>query len=141
MIRNSVKLSAHALLALLALVACATLAAPLAAQDSKPDTAKVDITGAWSFTVQSPAGTGNPSVIFKQQGDSISGTYRSQALGNHDFKGTLKAGKIQFAFDAESGGQAFVMAFSGTVDSKTSMKGSIDFSGMATGAFSGLKQP
>lgn len=116
-------------------------AAPLGAQASKPDSAKVDISGNWTFTVQSPAGTGTPSVVFKQKGDSISGTYKSQALGTHDFTGTLKDGKIQFAFDAESGGQQFTMAFTGTVESKLSMKGSIDFSGMATGQFAGTKAP
>jgi hypothetical protein len=122
------------------LMLAALSAAPLAAQ-AKPDSAKIDITGTWTFTVESPAGTGTPTVEFKQKGDSISGTYKSVALGTRTFTGTLKAGKIEFSFPAESGGQQFVMAFSGTMLSPTSMKGSIDFSGMATGSFDGGKKP
>lgn len=112
------------------------IAAPLVAQD-KP---KIDVTGTWAFTVQSPAGTGSPSVTFKQAGDTLTGEYKSNALGTHGFKGTLKDGKISFAFDAESGGQQFTMSFTGTVDDKDNMKGSIDFSGMATGSFTGKRQ-
>ena len=116
------------------------IAEPAHAQAAAKSDAKVDITGKWSFTVESPAGTGTPTVTFKQKGDSISGRYSSQALGEHDFTGTLKDGKIRFGFDAESGGQAFVMAFDGTLDGADAMKGSIDFSGMATGSFAGKRQ-
>jgi hypothetical protein len=118
-------------------IALAVISAGAAAQD-KP---KIDITGTWTFTVQSPAGTGTPTVVFKQGGDTLTGTYRSQALGTHDFKGTLKDGKISFAFNAESGGTAFTMQFTGTVADKDNMKGDIDFSGMAQGSFSGKRAP
>lgn len=121
---------------MLALVCAAALPAALRAQGD----AKLDVTGKWSFTVESPAGTGTPTVTFTQKGDSISGRYSSQALGEKDFTGTLKAGKIEFSFPAESGGQAFVMAFSGTMDGADAMKGAIDFSGLATGSFAGKRQ-
>jgi hypothetical protein len=120
-------------------LASVLLAAPLAAQDSRPSAAKIDITGNWAFSVISPAGQGTPTVVFKQKGDSISGTYKSNALGTKEFIGTLKEGKIAFEFPAESGGQQFMMSFSGTVDDKDNMKGSIDFSGMATGSFTGKR--
>jgi hypothetical protein len=106
---------------------------------AKPDTTKIDITGKWAFSVQSDVGTGTPTVTFVQKGDSISGRYSSQALGEHDFVGTYKAGKIAFSFTAEAGGQAFSMSFAGAVDDKDSMSGSIDFAGMATGTFSGKR--
>jgi hypothetical protein len=126
----------------LALIASISLAASAGAQgDAKPDDKRVDITGKWSFTVQSPAGTGTPTVTFKQKADTISGTYISNALGERTFNGWLKDGAIKFAFEAESGGQAFLMSFSGTLDGKDAMKGTIDFSGMATGSFTGKRQP
>jgi hypothetical protein len=121
------------------IVVLAVLALPLtaAAQDEK----KVDITGRWAFTVTSDVGSGTPTVTFKQAGDSISGRYSSQALGERDFTGTLKDGKIVFSFTAESGGQAFTMSFAGEMDGKDAMKGSIDFSGFATGTFAGKRLP
>jgi hypothetical protein len=121
----------------LSLVLAALVASPLRAQDAK----KIDLTGTWNFTVQSPAGTGTPTVSFKQGGDTLTGTYRSQALGTHEFKGTFKDGKIAFAFNAESGGTQFLMAFTGTVTDSDTMKGDIDFSGMASGSFTGKRQP
>lgn len=122
---------------LLVALLCATiLPASLRAQGDK----KFDITGKWSFTVESPAGTGTPTVTFTQKGDSISGHYISQALGDHPFTGTLTGGKIEFSFPAESGGQQFIMAFSGVMDGADAMKGAIDFSGMATGGFAGKRQ-
>lgn len=121
-----------AIAATLAAVVLAGLPARTNAQEPK----KADITGRWSFSVQSEAGTGTPTVTFKQAGDSISGRYSSQALGERDFAGTLKDGKIEFGFSAEVQGQQFSMSFSGTYDGADSMTGSIDFGGMATGTFS-----
>ena len=121
---------------MLALLCAAVLPASLHTQSGT----QVDVTGKWSFKVESPNGIGTPTVTFKQTGDSISGRYSSQALGEKDFTGMLKDGKIRFSFDAESGGQAFTMMFDGALEGANAMKGSIDFSGMATGAFSGKRQ-
>jgi hypothetical protein len=99
-----------------------------------------DVTGKWTFTVQSEMGSGTPTVSFTQKGDSLAGRYSSQALGEHDFTGTLKDGKIAFGFTAEVQGQQFSMSFSGTMDGVDAMKGSVDFGGMATGTFSGKRQ-
>lgn len=102
--------------------------------------AKPDFTGKWAFTVQTDAGSGTPTVTFKQQGDSISGHYSSQVLGERDFRGMFKDGKIAFAFSAEVEGQQFTMSFSGAMDGPDAMKGSVDLGGMATGTFSGKRQ-
>ena len=122
----------------LALLAVTSITRPnsvLAQGDAKPD-----ITGKWAFTVQTDAGSGTPTVTFKQHGDSISGHYSSQVLGERDFKGTFKDGKISFAFSADVEGQQFSMSFSGTMDGPDAMKGSVDLGGMATGTFSGKRQ-
>jgi hypothetical protein len=107
---------------------------------AQADAKKIDLVGKWSFNVQSDVGSGTPTVTFSsQKGDSISGRYSSQGLGEHDFVGTYKDGKIAFGFTAEAGGQAFSMSFAGTVDNVDEMKGSIDFAGMATGTFYGKR--
>jgi len=113
-----------------------TAATSLAAQTP----AAPDITGKWAFTVNTDAGSGTPTVTFTQKGDSLSGHYSSQVLGEHDFKGTLKDGKVAFAFSADVEGQQFTMSFSGTMDGADGMKGSVDLGGMATGTFTGKRQ-
>jgi hypothetical protein len=109
------------------------------AQDAKP----VDLTGKWQFTVQSEAGSGTPLVTITQKGDSLTGRYSSSALGERDFKGTVKDGKFEFSFGAESGGMSFTMNFAGKVDGPDAISGAIDFSGYGEGTFSGkrIKQP
>src|SRR3954469_2496571 len=68
--------------------------------------AKADVTGKWLFNVTTDAGTGTPTVTFKQQGDSLTGHYSSQTLGEADLKGTVKDGKINFAFRVEVQGNS-----------------------------------
>ena len=36
---------------------------------------KVDVTGVWIFSVESPAGKSNPTLIFKQDGEKLTGQY------------------------------------------------------------------
>ena len=101
---------------------------------AKPDTSRIDVTGKWNFSIETPV-QGTPTVTFTVKGDSIKGQYISQALGTHDFVGTIKGRTLTFSFPAESGGQSFVMAFTAKVGDADSMSGTIDFSGMADGTF------
>ena len=101
---------------------------------------KLNITGKWVFDVQTDAGTGTPTVTFKQDGEKITGHYSSQTLGEADLTGTLKGQALTFNFNADLQGQAVPVTYTATVDSATTMKGKIDIGGQATGTFTGKKQ-
>jgi hypothetical protein len=101
---------------------------------------KIDVTGKWVFSVTTDAGTGTPAVTLKQQGDSLTGHYSSQALGEADLKGTVKDRKIHFTFRIELQGTPLVVTYAGTVESNDAMKGTIDIGGAATGTFT-AKRP
>ena len=101
---------------------------------------KLNITGKWVFEVQTDAGTGTPTVTFKQEGEKVSGHYSSQTLGEADFTGTLKGQALTFNFNADLQGQAVPVTYTATVDSASTMKGTIDIGGAATGTFTGKKQ-
>ena len=103
--------------------------------------AKIDVTGKWTFTVETSAGTGTPTVTLTQKGDSVSGHYSSQALGERSIKGTVKDNKITFSFGSEVQGQAFTVTYTGTVESADSMKGTVDLGGVGSGSFTAKKQP
>src|SRR3954468_18018926 len=92
------------------------MALAAAAQPDTPAKRAIDLTGKWTFTTQSSYGTSTPAVSFTQKGDSLKGQYQSATLGNRDFTGTIKDGKFSFGFDAEMGGQAFSMSFTGKVE-------------------------
>jgi len=110
---------------------------PAAAQT---EGAKIDVTGKWLFNVTTAAGAGAPTVALKQQGDSLTGHYSSQTLGEADLKGTVKDGKISFRFRVDAQGTTLDVTYAGTVESKDSMKGTVDLGGMATGTFTAKRQ-
>jgi hypothetical protein len=102
--------------------------------------AKVDITGKWIFTVQTDAGTGTPTVTFKQDGEKVTGHYSSQTLGEADLTGTVKGDKLHFTFTADLQGQAAPVTYDATIEGKDGMKGTIDIAGLAGGTFTGKRQ-
>ena len=116
-----------------ALVACVSWT--LAAQG-----AKIDLTGKWTFTVQTDAGTGEPTVTLKQDGEKLTGHYSSQVLGEADLTGTVKGQKIEFAFTADAQGTKLEVKYSGTVESKDALKGTLDLGGLGSGTFTAKRQ-
>ncbi|HWX53263.1 MAG TPA: hypothetical protein VN176_01595 [Verrucomicrobiae bacterium] len=115
------------------LIASIVMAAPAA---NAADTANVN--GEWNLTVESPNGTGTPSVIFKQDGETLTGTYKGR-FGESPLKGTIKGQDIQFSVTISPQGQDIVIEYSGTVDGDT-MKGKAKFGDMGEGAFTGKKK-
>src|SRR5262245_3100082 len=88
---------------------------------------KVDVTGKWIFTVTTDAGSGAPTVTFKQAGDSLTGHYSSQLFGEVDFKGTVKDQQVNFSFSSSVEGTSVTVSYSGTVEAADAMKGKVDF--------------
>ena len=124
--------------AALGLAMIPTAAARAQASGAKADTSRIDVTGKWNFNIETPV-QGSPTVTFTVKGDSLKGQYISNALGTHDFVGTIKGRTLTFSFPAESGGQRFDMSFTAKVQDAESMSGTIDFSGMADGTFTARK--
>jgi len=127
---------ARALLSAVFVLSIAVMPSTVAAQQDST----VDVTGKWLFTVTTDAGTGTPSVTLKQHGDSLTGHYSSQLLGEAELKGTIKNRKFSFSFRTEVQGTAIAVTYSGTVESKDSLKGSVDLGGAASGTFTAKRQ-
>ena len=119
-------------------IAAACLGGAAAVQTQAP--AKIDLTGVWAFEVQTEAGTGTPTVTFKQDGEKLTGHYSSALLGEADLQGTVKGQVIQFAFTASVQGNAVELTFSGTVEDNNSMKGKVSFGGLGEGTFTGRRK-
>jgi len=115
--------------------AAASSSAPAAAPASSGD--KVDVTGSWNVTVETEAGSGNPSFTFKQEGEKLTGKYKG-AFGEADLTGTVKGDKIEFSFKV-SGQLEGTITYTGTTDGKT-MKGKLSLAGLGEGTFTGKKQ-
>ena len=97
-----------------------SIAAVAAAQ-----TAKVDVSGVWIFSVESAAGSSSPTVTFKQEGEKITGHYSSQLVGEAPLVGTVKDQAIEFTITGEVQGTPLVLKYTGTIENKDSMKGKL----------------
>ncbi len=98
-----------------------------------------DVTGKWIFQVDTDAGSGSPTFVFKQTGEKLTGTY-SGLFGTAELTGSVKGDDIEFSFEAGAAGQNAKIVYKGKIESATRMKGSADLGGMGSGAWSGTKQ-
>jgi hypothetical protein len=112
----------------------------LAAHQSPSQTNKVDVTGVWIFTVESQAGKSTPTITFKQEGEKLTGQYSSQLMGQADLTGTVKGQSIEFVVSANVQGTAIALKYTGSVDSKDSMKGTLSAGDFGDGTFTGARK-
>jgi hypothetical protein len=116
------------------------LVVALAPMRGAAQTAKFDVSGKWLFNVQTDAGTGTPTVTLKQDGEKLTGHYSSAILGEADLTGSVKANEIKFSFSADAQGTSLQVSYTGTIEDKDSMKGSVDLGGLAQGTFTAKRQ-
>ena len=100
------------------LVAMVVLAVtPILAQDTAKEK-KVDVTGVWEMTVESPQGSMTITATYKQEGETLTGTHVSE-MGEAPLKGTVKGVDIAYTLTIDMGGQQFTIAHTGKVDGDT----------------------
>jgi hypothetical protein len=121
------------------LLAAALLALSVASM-ARAGQAKVDVTGKWLFTVTTGAGNGTPTVTLNQAGEKLTGHYSSSQLGEADLTGTVKANTVTFTFAVEVQGTHLDVTYSGTIENKDSMKGTLNLGGLGEGTFTAKRQ-
>lgn len=119
-------------------IAFLCLVGATAAQTQAP--AKIDVTGAWAFEVQTQAGTGTPQVTFKQDGEKLTGHYSSSLLGEADLTGTVKGQAIEFSMTVNVQGNSLSVTYAGTIEDTNTMKGKVNFAGLGEGTFTGKRK-
>ena len=98
-----------------------------------------DVSGNWEFKVDTSAGSGSPSFVFKQDGEKLTGTY-SGLFGKADLTGTVKGDQVDFKFNFSYSGQSGVAHYTGTIESATKMSGKVEFGDLGEGTWTGTKQ-
>jgi hypothetical protein len=109
--------------------------APVSASTAKSGSANV--TGTWNLKIDSPNGPATPSAVLKQDGETLTGTYKGRR-GDTPLTGTVKGNEIKFSFKVNPQGQDIVVEYAGTVDAN-SMKGTVKFGEMGEAPFTGKK--
>ena len=100
---------------------------------------KIDVTGKWTFQVETSAGGGTPTFTFKQDGEKLTGHYSGQ-LGEADLTGSVKGQDITMAFGVDVQGLHIDCTYAGTIESKDAMKGTVKLAGLGEGTFTGKRQ-
>jgi hypothetical protein len=111
----------------------------LAAASAGAGQAKTDLTGKWTFNVETGAGSGTPTITLKQDGEKLTGHYSGQ-LGEADLTGTIKGQEFTFKFTVDAQGNNLECTYKGTAESKDSLKGTMNIAGLADGTFTAKKQ-
>ena len=102
--------------------------------------AKIDVTGTWVFTVQSDAGTSTPTVTFKQDGQKLTGHYSSMLLGEAELTGAVKEQTIEFTVRADVQGMPVELKYIGTLEEKDAMKGTLSAGALGGGTFTAKRK-
>ena len=90
-------------------------------------TGAANITGTWNFSVDlDSGGHGDPTFVFKQEGDKLSGTYNGP-LGEFKVTGTVTDNKAVFGFEFDNEGATHKATYRGTIESPKKMTGTVEF--------------
>jgi hypothetical protein len=123
-----------------AMMVAAVLATLRASAMAAQDASRIDVTGTWTFQVETSAGGGMPTVTFKQDGDKLTGHYSSAQLGEVDLTGTVKGKDISFSFATDVQGLHIDVTYAGTIESKDAMKGKVQLGDVGNGTFTARRQ-
>jgi hypothetical protein len=104
----------------------------LALLTAAPAFAQTNVTGDWDVTITSPQGPNTSLVSFKQEGDKVSGMFKSPA-GELPFSGgTMTGNELKFVFTINTQGMELPITLTGKLEGAT-MVGKADFGGFAEG--------
>jgi hypothetical protein len=97
-----------------------------------------NVSGNWKLTLETPNGAANPSLVLKQEGEKLTGTYKGR-FGEFPLEGAVKGKEIKFTVKVNAQGQELLLEYAGAVEGDT-MKGKVKFGDMGEADFSGKKE-
>lgn len=115
----------------------ATAVALLAFGATSAFAADVNVTGEWTMTVETQAGSGTPTFSLKQEGNAVTGQYKGQ-LGEAPVTGTVSGNEVTLKYSINAQGADLTVTYTGTVEGDT-MKGKVSLGDFGDGTFTGKK--
>jgi hypothetical protein len=97
-----------------------------------------DLTGTWILQVDTSAGSGSPTFTFKQNGETLEGTYEG-TFGKANVTGTVSGNKATWSFTADAQGTELNIQYNATVE-KDTMKGTVTLGELGEGTFTGKRK-
>jgi hypothetical protein len=121
----------------------ATRAKAANAKETPKDTsaaAKVDLTGTYNVSVETPNINATPTVVLKQDGEKLTGDYVSAQYGKFPLTGTVKGDDVSFAFAMNVEGNGLNVTYTGKADKDGGIKGSVTYGDLMSGTFTATKK-
>jgi hypothetical protein len=115
-----------------------TIAAFLLAASTPVGAQSTNVSGNWKLTFETPNGPASPSLVLKQEGEKLTGTYKGR-FGESPLEGAVKGKEIKFTVKVNAQGQEIQLEYAGTVEGVT-MKGKVKFGDQGEADFSGKKE-
>ena len=115
-----------------------TAARTAAPAESPAGTSPVDVSGTWALQVIIESATRTPTVVLKQDGQKLSGTYKSQ-IGEAPITGQIKDKEFSFQLTLTFEGTPVTIVYTGAVE-ENAMKGRVVAGDVASGTFTGKRQ-
>ena len=109
----------------------AVFAVSLVALLAAPAAAQINLTGDWDMTIESPQGTNTVRVTLTQDGENVSGLFKSQ-FGELPVTGALTGADLNIAFSLPIQGQSVDIVMTGKVEGPT-LAGKVQFGGFGEG--------
>ena len=119
--------------------AATSLTALLGAAAHAADAPDAHVGGNWAMTVQSAMGTTTPSIVLKQDGKKLTGTYKGR-MGEAPLTGTVSGSHVELDIPMHVMGQDMLLTYKGVVTGET-MAGETQMGTMGKGAFTGKHLP
>ena len=101
--------------------------------------AQTNLSSAWTFTVDLNGSITYPAVTLVQDGETLTGHYSSEGLGENDITGTVDGSEIKIMFTADLQGMPVDVLYTGTIDAEGMISGTLDLGGLAQGTFTAVK--
>jgi hypothetical protein len=90
----------------------------------------INLTGKWQMTLEMEVGNASPVLVFKQDGEKLTGTYTGR-YGEYGLVGKIDGRKLEFVVTINAEGTETRMNFTGELaQAGDLMKGNADLGGM-----------
>jgi hypothetical protein len=94
-----------------------------------------DVAGNWSMNIEGPQGPMESAVVFKQSGDTLTGTVTNEMFGSSKLDGNVKGDTVRFGFTIDAGGQSIALSAGAFIKDKDLIEGQLIAEGMGNFPF------
>ena len=102
--------------------------------------AETVLTGSWTVDNDIAGNTSTAPVVFKQEGNKLTGVIKMPEGKELAISGEIKDQKVSWKYDTEWEGNPLTMAYTGTIDASGAMSGTVEVQPMGVeGTFTAKK--